>query len=52
MTVKTSIVLRYTENLFNDKHLETQQVSFYIQSILMVRITLTYIYRLHLKQKD
>jgi len=25
---KTSIVLRYTENLFNDKHLETQQASF------------------------
>ncbi|CAF3870834.1 unnamed protein product [Rotaria sp. Silwood2] len=25
---KTSIVLRYTDNLFNDKHLETQQASF------------------------
>lgn len=25
---KTSIVLRYTENLFNDKHIETQQASF------------------------
>ncbi|CAF0756098.1 unnamed protein product [Rotaria sp. Silwood1] len=25
---KTSIVLRYTDNLFNDKHIETQQASF------------------------
>ncbi|CAF1247458.1 unnamed protein product [Adineta ricciae] len=25
---KTSIVTRYTDNLFNDKHLETQQASF------------------------
>lgn len=25
---KTSLVLRYTENLFNDKHIETQQAAF------------------------
>ncbi|CAF1422700.1 unnamed protein product [Adineta steineri] len=32
---KTSIVLRYSENLFNDKHIETQQASFKTKRLIL-----------------
>ncbi|CAF1557952.1 unnamed protein product [Adineta ricciae] len=32
---KTSIVARYTDNLFNDKHLETQQATFKTKKLIL-----------------
>ncbi|CAF1324403.1 unnamed protein product [Rotaria magnacalcarata] len=32
---KTSIVLRYTEDLFNDKHIETEQASFRTKKVIL-----------------
>ncbi|CAF3055921.1 unnamed protein product [Rotaria socialis] len=32
---KTSIVLRYTENSFNDKHIETEQASFRTKKLIL-----------------